>query len=98
MITTWFIYILECEDGRLYTGITTNLHKRFAQHLRGKGAKFTRSSKPLHMLAARKCKNRSDASKLEWAIKQLKPAQKIVTAKKWKVIKNLPNVDFFNQK
>jgi len=88
----WFIYLLECSDGRLYTGISTDLHKRFALHCSGKGAKFTRSSKPLRMLAAKKCKDRSGASKLEWEIKQLKPVQKRAVASRWKAIKNLPTL------
>ena len=79
----WFVYLLECADGRLYTGITTDLARRFQQHVSGKGAKFTAANKPTRMLASKPCKNRSEASKLEAAMKKLKPLQKRAVAAKW---------------
>jgi putative endonuclease len=82
-IPAWFVYLLECANGRIYTGITTDLEKRFNAHVSGKGAKFTRANRPSHIIAAKPCRTRSEASKLEWAIKRLKPAQKRAMASEW---------------
>ena len=79
----WFVYLLECADGRIYCGITTDLEKRFNAHVSGKSAKFTRSNRPSHIIAAKPCESCSEASKLEGAVKRLTPAQKRATAKKW---------------
>ena len=81
--STWFIYLLECADGRIYCGITTDLEKRFNAHVSGKGAKFTRANKPERIIAAKPCWSRSEASKLERAIKRLTPPQKRATAAEW---------------
>ena len=43
---TWFVYLLECENGKIYTGITTDVTRRFDEHLKGTGAKFTRANLP----------------------------------------------------
>ncbi|MGB9154766.1 MAG: GIY-YIG nuclease family protein [Alphaproteobacteria bacterium] len=86
----WFVYLLECTNGRLYTGITTDLAARFRKHSSGKGAMFTRLNRPARMIAAKQCANRSEASKLEWVIKSLKPQQKRATASAWQPIKDLP--------
>ena len=61
---TWFIYLLECRNGKIYTGITTDVQRRFDEHLKGTGAKFTRSNPPLHILAYKPCMNRSEASSM----------------------------------
>ncbi len=79
----WFVYLLECANGRLYTGITTDLEKRFLKHSSGKGAIFTRLNRPKCMLAAHPCKNRSEASKLEYSVKKLTPAGKYQLAAQW---------------
>jgi putative endonuclease len=82
--SVWFVYLLECRDGRIYTGITTDLKKRFLRHCSGRGAKFTRANRPSHIIAAKKCRDRSSASKLEWAIKQLRsPRQKRALVADW---------------
>ncbi len=80
---SWFVYLLECCNGNLYCGITTDLDARFRKHLTGKGAKFTRANIPSHIIAAKECKNRSEASKLEWAIKRLRPQSKRALALQW---------------
>jgi len=63
------MYILECEDKSLYTGITTDVQRRFAEHKLGKGGAYTRSKKVKSILYTEKCKNRSLASKREREIK-----------------------------
>ncbi|MBK9020769.1 MAG: GIY-YIG nuclease family protein [Sulfuritalea sp.] len=73
---TWFVYLIECVDGSLYTGITVDLAARFAAHREGRGGHYTRSHPPLRMLAAEPHADRSAASKAEHRIKQLSAAQK----------------------
>jgi putative endonuclease len=73
----WFLYILECGDGSLYTGITNNLEKRIEAHKNGTGAKYTRGRLPLKLLYNEKCKNRSAASKREIEVKKLSRAEKL---------------------
>lgn len=87
----WFVYLLECQNGRLYTGITPDLAERFRKHVTGKGAMFTRLNKPLRMIAATPCPNRSEASKLERTIKGLTPDQKRWMAQTWLLQSGLPS-------
>ncbi len=72
----WFVYVIECVDGSLYTGITVDLESRFQAHLLGKGARYTRSHPPLRILASQAHPDRASASRTEFRIKQLKPDQK----------------------
>lgn len=72
----WYVYLLECQDGSLYTGIALDVEQRFAAHLAGKGARYTRSHPPRRVLAQFAYPSRSLASKAEHAIKQLGPAHK----------------------
>lgn len=73
---SWFLYLLECEDGSLYTGITKDVAKRFADHQAGKGARYTRSHPPRAIVGFCSYPDRSEASKAEYALKQLRPEQK----------------------
>ena len=77
MSNTWFVYIVECSDGSLYTGITNNLEKRISTHNKGKGAKYTKNKTPVILRIHFNAENRSEASKLEYKIKQLKRVDKI---------------------
>ena len=71
METTWYLYILRCKDGTLYTGITTDVEKRFEAHCSGKGAKYTRGRGPLTLVYRETCENHSHALKREREIKAL---------------------------
>ena len=73
----WFVYILECSDGSLYTGSSNNLEKRFLEHKKGKGGHYTRSHKPIRIVYKEKLKTKSQALKREDEIKKLKRAEKI---------------------
>jgi putative endonuclease len=73
---SWFVYILECRDGSLYTGIAVDVARRFALHAAGKGARYTRSHPPARLLAAFAHPDRASASRAEYAIKQLSPVAK----------------------
>ena len=72
----WFVYILECEDGSLYTGVAVDVQARFALHASGKGAKYTRARPPRRVLASFACADRSEALKREAGIKRLPAAKK----------------------
>ena len=71
MENTWHLYILRCGDGTLYTGITTDVEKRFEAHQSGKGAKYTRGRGPLELVYRETCGTHSDALKREIEVKRL---------------------------
>lgn len=74
----WFVYILECSDKTLYTGVTTDLEKRLEQHNHGpEGAKYTRARRPVKFVYHEIQANRSEATKREHAIKQLRRSEKL---------------------
>lgn len=75
--SSWFLYIIRSEKGKLYTGITTDLERRFEEHSTGKGgAKFFRSDSPLKIEYTENFENRSEASKREAEIKKMTRVQK----------------------
>ena len=73
---SWFLYLIECADDSVYTGITTDVAARFDEHASGKGARYTRSRKPRAVLAAFPLPDRSSASRAEYWVKRLTPAKK----------------------
>lgn len=73
----WLVYILECKDATLYTGITDNLEKRIAAHNCGRGAKYTRGRGPLQLRYVEEYDNHSQALRREIAIKRLSRNEKI---------------------
>lgn len=73
----WYVYILECADGTLYTGITTDIDKRILTHNKGKGAKYTKVRLPVLLRVLFESENRSTASKEEYRIKKLTRKEKI---------------------
>jgi len=73
----WWVYVIECGDGSLYTGISNKVSKRLLTHNKGKGAKYTRTRLPVNLKWVKRCDNRSDASKLEYKIKKLTRKQKL---------------------
>ena len=76
MENEWYLYILRCGDGTLYTGITTDVEKRLEQHRAGKGAKYTRGRGPLTLAYQEHCADHSDALKREIQVKKLSRQQK----------------------
>ncbi|MEM9101186.1 MAG: GIY-YIG nuclease family protein [Pseudomonadota bacterium] len=73
----WSVYVIFCSDNSLYTGITTNIERRFQEHLTSKkGAKYFRGRKPLRVVYAQNFESRSLASKRESAIKRLSTQSK----------------------
>ena len=72
----WYLYILRCGDGTLYTGITTDVPKRLEAHRAGKGAKYTRGRGPLELLYREECGTHSQALRREMEIKRLTRPEK----------------------
>jgi putative endonuclease len=72
----WYVYLVLCRSGAIYTGIARDVSARFAQHLDGTGARYTRANPPVELLARFACRNQSDASKMEAAIKKLAAKEK----------------------
>lgn len=72
----WFLYLIECCDGSIYTGITTDVAARYATHASGKGARYTRAHPPARLLASTEYPDHSSALKAEYRIKQMKPQAK----------------------
>ena len=77
-VTMYFVYILECEDKSLYTGITTDMPRRYKEHQEGKGGHYTRSHRVKNILYTEKKRTRSSAQKREAEIKRLSRAKKIL--------------------
>ena len=73
----WYLYILRCKDGSLYTGITTDVEKRLESHQSGKGAKYTRGRGPLALVYKEECVDHSEALKRELEVKALTRAEKL---------------------
>lgn len=88
----WYLYLLECTDGSIYTGITVDVEARYAAHAAGRGARYTRSHPPARVLASFEYADRASASKAEYAMKQLTAAEKRAIAKG--LVKNIKNRKF----
>jgi putative endonuclease len=67
----WFLYLIECQDGSIYTGITTDVVRRYAEHVSGKGARYTRAHPPKQLLAVFPYADRAAVSRAEYITKQL---------------------------
>lgn len=76
----YFVYLLQCDDGTLYTGITTDVERRFVEHKSGKTSHYTNAHKPLKILYTEKHRNRSSALKREAEIKKLPREKKLILA------------------
>jgi putative endonuclease len=73
---SWHVYIIHCSDNSLYTGITTDVARRFLQHQTGRGAKYFRGRQPLSVIYRESCADRSTAVKKELKIKKLTRQEK----------------------
>ncbi len=77
----WYVYMVRCKDGSLYTGATNNLEKRVTAHNTGRGARYTRSRRPVALVYSRRVKDRSRALSVEARLKQLTRAEKLALVK-----------------
>ena len=73
----YYVYLLQCSDGTIYTGITTDVERRFQEHKNGKGGHYTSSRKAVKLLYTEKQKNRSNALKREAEIKGWRREKKL---------------------
>jgi len=76
MSKPWFLYMIECVDGSIYTGIAVDVEARYQAHCQGMGARYTRSRPPARLLGYESHPDRSSASKAEYRIKQLTAGEK----------------------
>src|SRR5438105_10701815 len=67
----WYVYLILCRGGAIYTGIARDVAMRYAQHVAGTGARYTRANPPQRMLIKFACLNQSEAGRMEAAIKKL---------------------------
>jgi len=74
----WQVYVILCSDDSLYTGITTDLQRRFDQHASGRGAKYFRGRRPLEVVYQESGHTRSSASRRELELKTLTRPEKII--------------------
>jgi putative endonuclease len=77
IINPWWLYIVECSDGSLYTGVSPDVEKRVEKHNNGNGAKYTRTRLPVRLLFSQEYENRSKASSAEYYFKQKSRSEKI---------------------
>lgn len=82
--TPWFVYMLECAGGRIYTGVSPDVAARFAKHRAGAGGAFTRGFPPRRILAAMRCAGRGEALSVEHALKRLERPAKLAWARRWR--------------
>jgi len=73
----WYVYLLECADGTFYTGSTTDVPRRFLEHSKGKGAKYTRGRRPVILRASRRFPSREIACQVEAMVKRLSRKAKL---------------------
>ena len=71
LMTDWYVYILRCRHGSLYTGVATDVERRIADHLAGKGAKYLRGRGPLKLVFKKQVGNKALALKVERNVKRL---------------------------
>lgn len=76
-MAAYYVYILRCADGTLYTGITDDVERRVAVHNSGKGAKYTRGRGPVEPVYRERCPDKPTALRREAAIKRLRRAEKL---------------------
>lgn len=73
----YFVYLLRCSDGTLYTGTTNDLRRRVQQHNAGKGARYTAGRRPVDLVYVENCVSRSEALRREAALRKLSHRQKL---------------------
>lgn len=80
---TWYVYLLECQSARIYTGVTPNLDGRINTHRIGRGALFTRINRPQRLLAAKPFPSQRAARLIEVQVKRMPAVGKRLLARLW---------------
>lgn len=88
-----YTYILECSDGSLYTGWTNDIEKRLEAHNAGKGAKYTKSRRPVRLVYLEEFETKEDAMRREYWIKRMKRDEKIKLINQRQVLRSEENGD-----
>lgn len=83
MQETWYVYLLQTENNKIYTGISPDVNARFHKHVVGKGALFTKLNKPLKVLALKAFTSKREAAMVEIQIKKIPKASKLTMASLW---------------
>ena len=81
--TPWYCYLARCRDGSLYVGTTTDLHRRVAEHNAGRGARYTRSRRPITLVWWECCATRSAALKREAEVRTWRKSRKEAAVANW---------------
>ncbi|PPD51030.1 MAG: hypothetical protein CTY13_00325 [Methylobacter sp.] len=76
MHKSWWLYMLECKGGEIYTGIAIDVDERYKAHKNGKGAKYTKMNPPVRILARKMFPDRRSAARAEYEMKQMTPLKK----------------------
>jgi len=76
-MASWFVYVVRCRDGSLYTGVSTDVLERVAKHNAGLGARYTRARRPVEVVHVERKRSKSNALRREAAIKSLSRADKL---------------------
>jgi putative endonuclease len=85
-VGAWYVYLLQCGNGSIYTGISTDVDRRIGEHLKDKrGAKCLRGKGPFTLLLKKRIGSKSKALKSEYRIKRLKKAEKVALASAYKL-------------
>ena len=73
----WYVYMIQCKDGKLYTGITNNLNRRLTEHNAGHGGRFTKFRTPIQLMYYQKVRSKPEALRREMEAKKLKRSEKL---------------------
>lgn len=86
---SWFVYILRCADGSLYTGVAKDIDQRLKAHNAGEGARYTRGRAPVELVYRERCADQSLAVRREWDIKQMSRPRKLALIRASALSKNI---------
>jgi putative endonuclease len=81
----WYVYIIECRDKTLYTGVTNNLSRRVNDHNKGNGCRYTKYRWPVKLIHSEECPTKSEAQKREFYIKGLTRDKKLMLCREVKL-------------
>ncbi len=81
--SVWYVYLLECQSARIYTGVSPHLDQRITMHRKGRGALFTRINQPERLLAAKPFSSQREALQIESQVKRMPAQGKRILARVW---------------
>jgi putative endonuclease len=87
---SWFVYLIQCRDGTLYTGVAMDVVRRVAEHNAGRGARYTRGRAPVRVVAASRALDKRTAYRLEWLLKRRPAGEKAAALRAWRTPARAP--------